>query len=233
MDQNAARKTVEKALGQGRRALNEYEAKKVLSAYDIPVTREVLVHSREELERALRETGFPLVLKACSADLAHKTEKNLVRVDLRSPDEAAAAFEEIIGQIPDKDEDSGVLVQEMISGKRELVIGMTRDPQFGPCVMFGLGGIFTEILKDIAFRKAPIDKDEAFRLMQDIQGRRILEAVRGMPAADTDILANMLIQVGRIGLDMDAVAEIDINPVILAKSSPVAADALIVLSEKQ
>ncbi|MFW6335044.1 MAG: acetate--CoA ligase family protein, partial [Desulfosalsimonas sp.] len=210
-----------------------YEAKKVLSAYDIPVTREVLVHSREELERALRETGFPLVLKACSADLAHKTEKNLVRVDLRSPDEAAAAFEEIIGQIPDKDEDSGVLVQEMISGKRELVIGMTRDPQFGPCVMFGLGGIFTEILKDIAFRKAPIDKDEAFRLMQDIQGRRILEAVRGMPAADTDILANMLIQVGRIGLVMDAVAELDINPVILAKSSPVAADALIVLSEKQ
>ncbi|MFW6082272.1 MAG: acetate--CoA ligase family protein [Desulfosalsimonas sp.] len=233
MDQSAARKIVENALGRKDRALNEYEAKKVLSSYDIPVTREMLARSPKELERAAQEIGFPLVLKACSAELAHKTEKNLVRVDVRSPDEAAAAFEEIIGQIPDKDENSGVLVQEMLSGKRELVIGMTRDPQFGPCIMFGLGGIFTEILKDIAFRKAPIDKDEAFRLMQDIQGRRILESVRGMPAADTDILANMLIQVGNIGLDMDAVAEIDINPVILTKSSPVAADALMVLSEKQ
>ncbi|MFP4452325.1 MAG: acetate--CoA ligase family protein, partial [Desulfobacterales bacterium] len=153
-----------------------------------------------------------------------------VRVDLRSMDEAFAAFNEIIEQVGTQGEDSGVLVQEMISGKRELVLGMTRDPQFGPCVMFGLGGIFTEILKDIAFRKAPIDKDEALRLMQDIQGRRILEAVRGMPAADTDMLAHMLIQIGRIGLDIEAVAEIDINPVILSKSSPVAADALIVLS---
>lgn len=230
MDQSAAVKTVEKALDQGRGALTEYEAKQVLAAYDIPVTREILVQSSEGLKQAAQEIGFPLVLKACSADLAHKTEKNMVRVDLRSMDEAFAAFNEIIEQVGTQGEDSGVLVQEMISGKRELVLGMTRDPQFGPCVMFGLGGIFTEILKDIAFRKAPIDKDEALRLMQDIQGRRILEAVRGMPAADTDMLAHMLIQIGRIGLDIEAVAEIDINPVILDKSSPVAADALIVLS---
>ncbi|MFP4573030.1 MAG: acetate--CoA ligase family protein [bacterium] len=230
MDQSAAVKTVERALDQGRGALTEYEAKQVLAAYDIPVTREILVQSSEGLKQAAQEIGFPLVLKACSADLAHKTEKNMVRVDLRSMDEAFAAFNEIIEQVGTQGEDSGVLVQEMISGKRELVLGMTRDPQFGPCVMFGLGGIFTEILKDIAFRKAPIDKDEALRLMQDIQGRRILEAVRGMPAADTDMLAHMLIQIGRIGLDIEAVAEIDINPVILSKSSPVAADALIVLS---
>ncbi len=229
MDKNAAVKTVERALGEGRGALTEYEAKQVLAAYDIPVTREFLVHSSEELEQAALDTGFPLVLKACSADLAHKTEKNMVRVDLRSMDEANHAFEEIFKQVGGNGEDSGVLVQEMISGKRELVMGMTRDPQFGPCVMFGLGGIFTEILKDIAFRKAPIDKDEAIRLMHDIQGRRILEEVRGMPAADMDMLAHMLVNVGSIGLDMDAVAEIDINPVILAKSSPVAADALIVL----
>ena len=127
--------------------------------------------------------------------------------------------------------DGGVLVQQLVPGRRELVVGMTRDPQFGACVMFGLGGIFTEILEDIAFRKAPIDKREALKMMQEIKGRRILEAVRGMEAADTDLLADMLVRVGEIALDMEAVAEIDINPVILSGSRPVAVDALMVLKK--
>lgn len=229
MNKQAAVEVVDKALTRGQSALSEYEAKQVLAAYDIPVTREMLVKSRQDLDRAVEEIGFPLVMKGCSHELAHKTEKNLIRVDLRTPGEAARAFDEIHEQVRDT-AGGGVLVQEMVSGRRELAMGMTRDPQFGPCVMFGLGGIFTEILKDIAFRKAPIDRDEAMRLMGEIRGRRILEAVRGMDAADTEKLAGMLIRVGEIGLDMEAVAEIDINPVILAGSRPVAADALIVLA---
>lgn len=229
MNKQAAFELVESALERGQSALSEYEAKQVLAAYDIPTSREILVKNRQEIDSAVSQIGFPLVMKGCSDQLAHKTEKNLIRVDLRTHDEAVRAFEEIHGQMESR-VGEGVLVQEMVSGKRELVVGMTRDPQFGPCVMFGLGGIFTEILKDIAFRKAPIDEDEAVRMMYEIKGHRILEAIRGMEAADTQTLADVLVNVGQIGIDMDNVAEIDINPVILDGSRPVAVDALIVLT---
>ena len=227
MNNQTAAQIVDRARQQGRSALSEYESKQVLAAYGIPVTREILVEDSGGLEKATEEIGFPLVMKGCSADLAHKTEKNLIRVDLRSREEAGLAFEEIRGQVTGAG--GGVLVQEMVSGRRELVAGMTRDPQFGPCVMFGLGGIFTEILEDIAFRKAPLEKADALAMMREIKGHRILGAVRGMEAADTEMLADLLIQVGQIGTDMDAVAEIDINPVIICGSRPRAVDALIAL----
>jgi len=127
--------------------------------------------------------------------------------------------------------ENAVLVQEMVKGQRELVIGLTRDPQFGPCVMFGLGGIFTEILKDISFRVAPLEKRDALEMMREIKGQKILEAVRGMPAADLDMLAELLINVGRIGLENEQIKEIDINPVIISGSKPVAVDALIILDK--
>lgn len=230
MNQQSAMEMVSEVHRQGRSALSEYEAKQVLAAYGIPITREVLLNDPGQLNSAVKQIGFPLVMKACCANIAHKTEKNLVRTDIRSSEEAAKTFEEIFGDIDNTMEGCGVLVQEMVSGKRELVMGMTRDAQFGPCVMFGLGGIFTEVLKDISFAKAPLDNAEALALMKDFRGRRILKEVRGMPAADLQMLSTMLINVGRIGLDMEAVAEIDINPVILAGSRPVAVDALIVLA---
>jgi len=117
----------------------------------------------------------------------------------------------------------------MVNGQRELVVGLTRDPQFGPCVMFGLGGIFTEILKDTAFRVAPLEKCDALDMMQEIKGRKILEAVRGMEPADLDALSQILINVGRIGIENDQIKEIDINPLILSGARPVAVDALVVL----
>jgi len=125
--------------------------------------------------------------------------------------------------------ENAVLVQELVKGQRELVIGLTRDAQFGPCVMFGLGGIFTEILKDISFRVAPLEKRDALDMMHDIKGYKILDAVRGMEAADLDILAYILIKIGQIGMENDRIKEIDINPVILSGSKPVAVDALVVL----
>jgi acetyl-CoA synthetase (ADP-forming) len=122
-----------------------------------------------------------------------------------------------------------VLVQEMVKGQRELVVGMTRDPQFGPCVMFGLGGIFTEILKDVSFRKAPLEKRDALEMMREIKGQKILDAVRGMEAANIDVLADILINVGKIGVENDKIKEIDINPIILSKGQPIAVDALVVV----
>lgn len=225
MDKQAAIKYINEALNNGQKALSEYEAKKVLASYGIPVPPESMVNERSGLEKAVGEIGFPLVMKGCSPEIAHKTEKNLIRVDLRTMAEAEQAFDEIMEGLGSAG--GGVLVQSMVQGRRELVIGMTRDPQFGPCVMFGLGGIFTEILEDISFRKAPFDKKEALRMMEEIKGRKILEAVRGMEQADKDLLADMLVQVGQIGLDIEEVAEIDLNPVIISGSRPVAVDALI------
>ncbi len=218
---------IDKALGEGKATLSEYESKQVLEAYQIPVTKEVLVRDVKDLAKEAQEIGYPLVLKGCSSDISHKTEKGLIRVDIRNEDEATAAFEEIMTGMGGKE--NAVLVQEMVKGQRELVIGLTRDAQFGPCVMFGLGGIFTEILKDISFRIAPLEKRDALDMMQDIKGHKILEAVRSMEAADLDVLADILIKVGQIGMENDRIKEIDINPVILSGSKPIAVDALVVL----
>lgn len=219
---------IEKALKEGRKTLSEYESKQLLSSYGIPVTREVLAHNIDELRKGSAQIGYPLVLKGCSPDIAHKTEKGLIRTDIRNEEEAGEGFERIMAGLDGKEK--SVLVQEMIQGKRELVLGMTRDPQFGPCVMFGLGGIFTEVMRDVSFRVAPLERQDALEMMGEIRTHKILEAVRGMDAADRDLLADMLMNVGRIGLEVEEIKEIDINPVILAGSKPVAVDALVILS---
>jgi acetyl-CoA synthetase (ADP-forming) len=223
-------KIIDEALKEGRTNLSEYESKKVLASYDLPVTREELVSSLEDLLKATGQIGYPLVIKGCSAEIAHKTEKGLIRVDVRNDEEATAAFREISAAM-DGASDGGVLVQQMVKGKRELVVGLTRDQQFGPCVMFGLGGVFTEILNDTVFRVAPLEKQDAMEMMQEIKAAKILEDIRGMAAADKDMLADMLITVGKIGLENDRIKEIDINPVIISRGKPVAADALMVVQE--
>jgi len=218
---------IDEALGEGRSQLSEYESKQVLAAYGLPVTDECLVNTPEALIPAAEKIGYPLVLKACSAEIAHKTEKGLIRVDVRNEEEAKTAFNEIVQRM---NRDRGaVLVQQMIKGQRELVIGLTRDPQFGPCVIFGLGGIFTEILEDTVFRVAPLEKFDALDMMHEIKSRKILDAVRGLEAVNRDLLAEMLITVGRIGIENENIREIDINPVIISKGKPVAVDALVVL----
>jgi len=179
------------------------------------------------VEKAAQKIGYPLVIKGCSSEIAHKTEKGLIHTDIRSDAEALKAFDEIKEKL--NIYNGAVLIQEMIPGRRELVLGMTRDDQFGPCVMFGLGGIFTEIIKDISFRKAPVEKSDALEMMREIKGHNILSAFRGMEAADVESLANILIQLGEIGLEIDYVQEIDLNPVIIFGKKPIVVDALIIL----
>jgi len=218
---------IDNALKRGQTALSEHEAKIVLSAYAIPVTRETLVESTDDVPRVANEIGYPVVMKACAPEITHKTEKNLIRTDIRNDAEALDAFHGITAGM--NGGKASVLVQEMIKGKRELVVGLIRDPQFGPCVMFGLGGIFTEILKDVSFRLAPLEKRDALEMMGEIRAHKILDAVRGMDPVDRDMLSEMLINVGKIGMENDAVKEIDINPVIVSGNRPIAVDALIVL----
>jgi acetyl-CoA synthetase (ADP-forming) len=222
---------LEEAIKKRQTTLSEYESKQLLAYYDIPVTREALVKNRESLLETAGEIGYPVVFKGCSSEITHKTEKGLIRIDIRNNEEAAAAFEEITTAM--NGPENFILVQEMISGKRELVAGLTRDPQFGPCVMFGLGGIFTEILKDISFRVAPLEKYDALEMMHEIRGCRILDAVRGMESVDLEMLADILITLGKIGMENEEIKEIDINPLIISGNKPVTVDALVVLQSPQ
>lgn len=221
---------LKRAKQRGQKALSEYESKCILKSYGIPVTREELVQDLEEAKKAARNIGYPVVLKACSHELTHKTEKGLIEVGLRDDRDLEEAFLKLSKAM--EGIQGGYLVQEMVKGARELVIGMTRDPQFGPCVMFGLGGIFTEILRDVSFRVAPIQKRDALEMMEEIKGKKILEAVRGMEPVDRDQLAQSLIALGDLGMEHEEVQEIDVNPLIVRGRQPVAVDALVVLRQE-
>jgi len=219
---------IDQALKAGRTTLSEYESKQVLASYGIPVTPEELIRNPEDLSQAIHKIGYPLVMKGCAAKIAHKTERGLIRMDVRNEDEARIAFKEITAAMDGAEK--AVLVQQMVKGQRELVVGLICDPQFGPCVMFGLGGIFTEILEDTSFRVAPIEKRDALEMILEIKAHKILEAIRGMEPVDKDMLADILIAIGRLGIENEAVKEIDINPVIISRGKPVAVDALMVLA---
>jgi len=219
---------IDKALREKRKSLTEYESKQVLAQYGVPVTKEALVKNAKDAVARAEEIGYPVVLKGSGPELMHKTEMDIVRLNLKTPKEVRAAFKEIKTNAGRKMK--GCLVQEMVKGQRELVLGLVRDPQFGPCVMFGLGGIYTEILKDVCFRVAPITEADAFDMMSEIRGKKILEAVRGMPAADKQALADALVGLGKLGAENDKVKEVDVNPLILNKEGkPVAVDALVIL----
>ncbi len=223
---------LEKAWAQGRRQLSEHEAKEFLKGFGIPVTKEVLATDEDSLISASKEIGFPLVLKVDSPYIGHKSELGLVITDIRDQEELISAYKDMITRHTLRDGEM-LLVQEMVKGKRELVMGLIVDPQFGPCVMFGLGGIFTEILEDVSFRVAPLTKADANEMLEEIRGRNILGRVRGMPEANREALVEILIKLGEIGLKHPKIKEIDLNPVILRGSEPVVVDALIVLEQGQ
>jgi succinyl-CoA synthetase beta subunit len=223
-------KIIEDALKKGAKTLSENESKKLLTEYGIPVTQEKIVKTEKDAVAAASDIGYPVVLKGSGAELSHKTEMNLIALDLRDEKDVRDAFNNLISNKEAQVEE--VLVQQMVKGDRELVVGLIRDPQFGPCVMFGLGGIFTEILKDTSFRVAPLTRWDAMDMMDDIRGKKILDALRGKPAVDREVLADILIAVGNIGMENDQVSEIDINPLKLVDDKPVAVDALVVLEDK-
>ncbi len=222
-------KIIEDAVKRGEKTLSEFDSKKVLDAYAIPVTKELVTKNLSEAVKFADEIGYPVVLKGSSSTLTHKTELNLIELNIQDRDgleRAYKALEERGG-----DQLDGILVQQMIKGDREFVAGLIRDPQFGPCVMFGLGGIFTEVLKDVTFRVAPLEKRDALEMMDEIRAKKLLDEFRGKPAVNRDILADALINLGRIGLEIEEVAEIDINPLIIDGDTPVAVDALVVLRD--
>ncbi len=218
---------ITKALKNSQKALSEYESKKILKTAGIPVTREDLVLSKNEAIEIAGKIGYPVVLKGSGHKVIHKTEMGIVKLGIASDQELVKAYDEIMNKGVELD---GVLVQEMINGDREFIIGLSRDPQFGHYVMFGLGGIYAEALKDVAFRIAPISWLDAEEMMSELKTSRLLNEFRGKPAVDRSILTNTLIRVGNLGLENNEIAEIDINPLIISDGKPVAVDSLIILS---
>lgn len=219
---------IQSGLNRGQKALSEYESKKLLGLYGIPVTREKLSRSADEAVSAADGLGFPVALKACSAELMHKSERGGIELNSRSESDVRRAYERIIRSVDLQLE--GVLVQEMVPGQRELVVGLSRDTQFGPCVMLGMGGIMTEVFQDTVFRMAPFDMIDAKDMTEELRFKTILGAFRGQKPVDMEILCRTLIAVGQIGLELETVSELDINPLIITPEGRlVAVDALVVL----
>jgi acetyl-CoA synthetase (ADP-forming) len=219
---------IEEAVEAGKTALNENEAKRFLAGFGVPVSRETLVPDADGAAKAALEIGYPVVLKAAGEKLQHKTEVGGIALNLKSEGEVREQAKRLLA-IPGCE---ALLVQEMVKGDRELVCGLTRDVQFGPCVMFGLGGIFTELIDDVVFRVAPVTKAEALVMMDDIRMAKVLKPFRGQPAVDREALATIIVALGKIGCECGNVREIDMNPIkIRPDGSPVAVDALVALQK--
>lgn len=219
-------KIIQQAIASGKKTLSEYESGLVIKSAGVEVVPSFLAKTRDEAFQMAEKIGFPVVMKGCSAELAHKTEAGMVKLNVGNSEEAALVFDELMGKMNGLD---GVLIQKMVKGSREFVIGLSRDPQFGPCVMFGLGGIFTEALKDVTFRVTPLSHEDALEMIDEIKTKKMLGEFRGSPAVDREALAKALVGIGELGMRCDSIAEIDINPLIISGNKPVAVDSLVVL----
>jgi acyl-CoA synthetase (NDP forming) len=213
----------------GRGSLGEWEAKRLLSAYGVAVPRGGLVHTKREALILAANLGRPVALKAVGARIHHKTEGGLVALGVRTAAEVSEAYRGIAQRAGDALE--AILVEEMVSGNREFLVGMQRDPAFGPVVLFGLGGVMTEVFRDVALAVSPRARRDVTELFDLIRSRELLGAFRGQPAVDRGRLADVVLAVARIAEDHPCIREIDVNPLIIAGDKPVAADALVILSD--
>ncbi len=223
------REILEQAIAKRQKALSEFDSKQLMKMAGIPVSRNYLAKSKEEAIKYAQQLRFPVVLKGCSDTLTHKTELGMVKLKLKTKKDVANAYDEIADKGIPLD---GILVQEWLDGdNREFVLGSIRDPQFGPCVMFGLGGVFTEALQDVSFRVAPITSIDAYEMMDELKTKKLLGAFRGSPAVDKEMLAQALVGLSELINTYEEIAEIDINPIIINGNKPVAVDALVILKQ--
>ncbi len=217
--------------------LAEYEAKKILAAYGIPVTREKLAVTADQAVKIARKIGYPVALKISSARIMHKTEAGGIRLNVKTDAQVRAAFRQIVANakkyMPRADI-QGVLVQEMLVSGIETIVGTIDDPVFGPCVMFGLGGVFVEALKDVSFRVAPLSRADAEEMVREIKGYSVLRGLRGKPPADMEALIDVILKVSRLVSDhKKIIKELDINPLMLFENGAKVADALIIKKQNK
>ena len=228
-----ASEIIKRAYGEGRKHLLEPEAKTICAEYGIPVPRFKIASDPEEAVEFAEKIGYPVVLKIVSPDVLHKTDVGGVLLNVLDADGVREGFKRILdtvrGHVPNA-RVIGVLVEEMApKGVAEVIVGAIKDPQFGQTLMFGLGGVFVEILKDVTFRIAPIDEREAHEMIKEIKAYPILEGYRGQPPADVDTIAKILVNASKLVIDHPEVKEMDLNPIIVYERGAKTVDARIIL----
>jgi acyl-CoA synthetase (NDP forming) len=222
VNREAAVELLDEARRQGRSELSAPEAQCLLECYGIPVARSAAAKDGKELGEVAQGMRYPVVLKAVVPGLIHKTEAGGVRLDIRAPEDLIAAAQKMTEEVKQRlppsafaEGQMGFLVQEYVRGGREVIVGMTHDPKFGPLVMFGLGGIYVETFNDVVFRVPPITDLEAQEMIRQIRGYRLLEGVRGEPAVDLRGLAEVLERFSQLVEDLPQLEEMDINPLMI------------------
>lgn len=220
--------TAPRALQQSARIWDEYDSKQLLKEWGVPVVQEQIAADAGQAWTFARQAGVPVVLKGLAPDKTHKTELGLVKLGLTDQPQVAAAF----GQLQNKMNGRGrVLVQKQLSFDYELMAGFVRDPQFGPCVMFGLGGILAELEPDVAFALAPLSVPAAVALIRSLRNRKLLRGFRGLPSLDEGAMAQLLVHLGHLGAAHSRIEQIDINPLLICRGVPVAVDATVILAQ--
>ncbi|MDG2908340.1 MAG: acetate--CoA ligase family protein [Acidimicrobiales bacterium] len=206
--------------------LSEADSRRLVEDAGVAVSPWATASDSGSAVEAAEALGFPVVVKLCGEAIAHKTERGLVRLGLSSPDEAGEAATDLLATARPEDGEVGLIVSTMVHGNRELIAGLVRDEQFGPCVMLGVGGILAEAVADVAFRLAPLERGDALDLIDDLGAQSLLDEFRGEPAVDREALADTLLALSRIAEDA-SVLSVDLNPLIVVDGRPVAADALV------
>ncbi len=229
---------VERTRRAGRARLNEAEALSLLEAYGVPVVPSRAATDADEAVEAAKSVGFPVVLKAMAPPVSHKSDVGGVIVGLQSAREVRGAYYEIVDRLSDvgvsADAIDGLLVQQMVRGGREVIIGTVFDPSFGPLIMFGLGGIYVEALGDVVFRVHPVTDVDAAEMIQQVKGYKLLEGMRGEKPVDVETLQEVILRISQLVGDFPVIGEIDINPFVVFEPGvrPLAVDARVVLSNE-
>ena len=235
VDRAAARAILDGATRDGRASLTEVESLALLHTYGIPVAESRYATRPEDLTAAGHALGYPLAMKVVSPDVSHKTDVGGVRLGITSEVQLHEEYRELIRNVRERAPGAkvnGVLLQQMVSGGRETIVGISRDPSFGSLVMFGLGGIFVEALQDVIFRMTPIDDAQALEMIQGIQGARVLRGMRGAPPVDYSALAAAVRRIAQLGADFSEILELDVNPLLAMEHGAIAVDARVLLRAK-
>jgi acyl-CoA synthetase (NDP forming) len=225
-------KIFDEAREEGRNYLLEPEAKTICMEYGIPVTTFRVAKTAEEAVKFADEIGYPTVLKIVSPDVIHKFDVGGVLLNLKRPEDVRDAYKKILENMKEHKPEAkirGVLVQEMVPSSTEVIVGSTKDPQFGPALMFGLGGIFVEVLKDVTFRIAPITEQDAREMIIEIKAYPILKGYRGQPPADIDAIVRILLNTSKLVMDHLDIKELDLNPIMVYEKGAKTVDARIIL----
>jgi len=224
-------KLIEKAEVE-KRSLLETEAKELLREYEIPVPDFKLVKSEDEIIGLAKEINFPIVMKIVSPDIIHKTDAGGVKLNIKDETEARLAYQEIIPKAKKYNKEArigGVIVYPMVPQGTEIIIGMMKASHFGPVAMFGLGGIFVEVLKDISFRILPIEERDAREMISEIKGYKILKGIRGEAPKDIEAIKDLLLKISQRALENPEISEIDLNPIFVFENGLQVVDARIIL----